>query len=142
VAHDENRRVVARFDAILNTGDVSELDEICTPDMVNHSLGPRRPPGLAGTREYLTSAGRNFRSETWRDSIVVAEHDLVVQFGVRTGHWPGGPFFGFDAPAGPYTREVAFMYRLAQGCISERWAVRDDLGFLKRLGALAAPSSA
>jgi hypothetical protein len=38
-------------------------------------------------------------------------------------------------PEGDYTREVAFMYRLEQGRIAERWAVRDDLGMMQQLGA-------
>ena len=33
---ERNKAVVAEFDAILNTHDLSCLDELCTPDMVNH----------------------------------------------------------------------------------------------------------
>jgi len=72
----------------------------------------------------------------WRQSVVVAENDLVIQYGIREGEWPGASFRGFQIPAGPYTREVAFMYRLAGGRITERWAVRDDLGMMLQLGAV------
>jgi predicted ester cyclase len=41
-------------------------------------------------------------------------------------------------PSGSYARDVAFMYRLIDGRIAERWAVRDDLGLMLQLGALAA----
>ena len=133
----DSRQVVERFDALLNTQDLDRLDELCTPDMVNHALAPGRPPGLDGTREFLASQGRrNWRADRWQELIVVAEDDLVVQYGVRAGHWPGGPFRDIPVPAGDYTREVAFMYRLRDGRISERWAVRDDLGMMLRLGAL------
>jgi predicted ester cyclase len=67
--------------------------------------------------------------------MVVAEGDHVVQYGIREGYWPGGSFRGVQIPAGDYTREVAFMYRLEGGRIAERWAVRDDLGMMQQLGA-------
>ncbi len=132
----DNRQTVERFDAILNTGDLSPLDELCTPDMVNHSLARTRPAGLEGTREFLATSGRLLRTDRWQHVVVVAENDLVVQHGVRHGHWPGGTFLGVEAPEGPYAREVVFIYRLADGRIAERWAVRDDLGMMRQLGAV------
>ena len=130
----DNKVVVERFDMLLNGGDLERLDELCTPDMVNHALAPSRPRGLAGTREFLAGAAR-FHSDGWQRLVVIAEDDYVVQHGVRGGTWPGGPFLGVDAAPGPYAREVAFIYRMAEGRIAERWAVRDDLGMLRQLGA-------
>ena len=129
-----NKIVVERFDTLVNGGDLDQLDELCTPDMVNHALAPSRPAGLAGTREFLAGAAR-FRSDGWQRLVVVAENDFVVQHGVRGGAWSGGTFLGIDAAPGPYAREVAFVYRLVGGRIAERWAVRDDLGMLRQLGA-------
>jgi predicted ester cyclase len=139
---DQNRRVVERFDALLNSQDLSQLDVLCTADMVNHALAPGRPPGLAGTREFLSSRGRSdWRSDQWQHLVVVAGGDYVVQYGTRQGHWPGGEFRGIYVPAGPYQRDVAFMYRLDDGRIAERWAVRDDLGMMQQLAALSPPSA-
>lgn len=44
-------------------------------------------------------------------------------------------FLGVQVPEGPYAREVVFIYRLVDGRIAERWAVR-DLGMMRQLGAL------
>ena len=88
----------------------------------------------ARSRGWLASI--RFHSDGWRRLVVVAEHDFVVQHGVRGGNWPGGPFLGVEAPAGAYAREVAFIYRLDDGRIAERWAVRDDLTMLRQLGAI------
>jgi predicted ester cyclase len=131
-----NKQVVARFDALFDSNDLSSLDELCWPDMVNHSLAPNRPAGLDGTRQFLQNARKTFLSDRWDRVNVVAEGDYVVQFGVRAGRWGGGPFLGVDAPAGEYSREVAFVYRLVDGRIAERWAIRDDLTMLRQLGAL------
>jgi len=135
VAH--NKAVVARFDELGNSGgDLTVLESLCTPDMVNHALAAGRRQGLEGTREFLRNAGRATHPGRWISSVVVAEGDMVVQFGPRELHWPGGSFMGFDVPPGIATRDTAFAYRLADGRIAERWAIRDDLSMLRQLGAL------
>ena len=73
---------------------------------------------------------------TVRHLQVIAENDLVVQFGVVEATWPGGTFRGVDTVGGPYKADAAFMYRLMDGRIAERWAVRDDLGMVRQLGAI------
>lgn len=134
---NRNREVVERFmELVDHGGDLSELDSLCAPDFVNHALAPGRPNGVDATREFLNSPGRHTHAGHWVDRVVVAEGDYVVEFGVRAGHWPGGSFRGIDIPAGPYKRDVAFMYRLVDGRLAERWAIRDDLGLMLQLGAI------
>lgn len=137
-----NKALVERFDNILNTGRLDQLNQLCRADMVNHALAPSRPPDLEGTREWLATEGRKFETFRWQELHVVAENDLVVQWGIRAGHWPGGAFFGFEVPPGEYQRDTAFMYRIADGRIVERWAVNDHLAMLLQLGAIADPRSA
>ena len=139
---ETNKAIVERFDAILNTRDLDQLDELCSPDMVNHALAPSRPSGLEGTRQWLQTEGLNFRSFNWKELFVVAENDLVVQFGVREHDWPGGRFRGFEVPAGHCERGTAFMYRIAGDRIVERWAVNDLLAMLLQLGAIPDPLTA
>ena len=139
VSTEDNKRVVERFDALLGQADLSALDELCTSDMVNHTLAPDRRKGLAGTREFLETQGRNqMTGQRWESMVVVAEGEFVVQFGRRAGHWHGGEFLGIPAAAGDYARDFAAMYRFVDGKIAERWAVRDDLSVLRQLGAIDA----
>ena len=135
-----NKTVVQRFDALLQTRDFDQLDELCSQDMINHALGPNRPAGLEGTRQWLETEGRNFQAFAWKELLVVAEDDLVVQFGSRAHDWPGGRFRGFDVPAGHCERGTAFVYRIANSRIIERWAVNDLLAMLLQLGAISAPT--
>ncbi|MGB8385232.1 MAG: ester cyclase [Dermatophilaceae bacterium] len=138
---DHNQRVLQRFDALLGADDLTELDDLCTPDMVNHALAPDRPAGLAGTREFLQTQGRyQMTRQHWVALVVVADGDYVVQFGRRSGEWTGNDFMGIHAPPGPYVRDFAAMYRFEDGKIAERWVVRDDLGMLKQLGAFGEAS--
>src|SRR5688500_4882563 len=54
---ERNKAVVARFDELGNgTGDLDTLDELCTPDMVNHALAASAAPGLEGSRNFLRKA--------------------------------------------------------------------------------------
>jgi len=134
---ESNKETVQRFDDLVGSSDLSQLDELCTPDMVNHALAPDRPRGLAGTREFLETDGRHkFHDVGWEELTVVAEGPHVVQFGRRGGRWPGGLFLGIETPAGPYSRDFMAAYRFADGRIAERWAIRDDLTMLRQLGAL------
>lgn len=136
---DHNKAVVKEFDDLGNgngNGDLGRLDDLCAPDMVNHALAPGAKPGIEGTRDFLRGALRDAHPACWLESHVVAEGDMVVQFGVREHDWQGGSFRGFEVPAGTYTRDTAFADRLVDGRIAERWAIRDDLAMLLQLGAL------
>jgi len=137
---ETNKTIVERFDSLLQSRDLGQLDELCSTDMVNHALAPGRPHGLEGTRQWLETEGRNFQSFPWKELRVVAEGDLVVQFVVREHDWPGGRFRGFDVPAGHCERGTAFMYRIADDRIVERWAVNDLLAMFLQLGAISAPT--
>ena len=134
---ERNRELIRHFDEAVATGDVDALDDLCTQDMVNHALAPDRPRGLDGTRQFVRTAMPSFQADGWSDSVMVAEGHYVVQFGIRAGTWRGGPFLGFEVNQGPYSRHVAFCYRIQEGKIVERWAMRDDLTMLRQLGALA-----
>src|ERR1041384_4953313 len=121
----DNKLVIDRFNAVIDGGTIDELDELCTPDLINHALVQRlRDKGLAGTKEFLrqgaasTGGRKDPHTSTWIQRWVVAEGDLVIEFGKREGNWPGGKFRGLEIPAGPYTRDVAFMYRLVDGKIA------------------------
>jgi SnoaL-like protein len=136
----ENKATVERFDRLTGACELDALDEICTSDMVNHALASHRPPGLAGTKQFLAESQGDPGKAAWRRAmmfdqrvVTVAEGDYVIQLGRRAGTWPGGCFRGIDLPGGDYEYDVAFMYRLCEGRIAERWAVRDDLEMILQL---------
>ena len=56
-----HKEILERFDALLGSDDLSRLDELCTPDMVNHALAPDRPqdspaPGSSSKRTADTAS--------------------------------------------------------------------------------------
>jgi predicted ester cyclase len=136
VETQHNKEIVKQFEEITEGGDLGRLDELCTSGMVNHALGPARPSGIEGTRAFLIEARLRSQVGRWARSVVIAENDMVVQFGVREADWARSTFRGFPTPSGHYTADAAFVYRLVDGRITERWAVRDDLAMMIQLGAL------
>jgi len=143
----ENKLTVDLFDLLTAACQTDALDEICTPDMTNHALASHRSTDLEGTKQFLRECQHDFAKAAWmrammgeQDVVTIAEAGYVVQFGKRTGTWPGGSFRGFQIPAGSYQYDVAFMYRFQNGRIAERWAVRDDLAMIQQLGGRFARS--
>ena len=131
--------VVAAFDRAGEEGDVAALDAVCHPDMVTHSFGPSMPQGIEGVRKFVARRASSGAGGRWAQVVTVAEGEYVIQFGVRVQAWPGGLFRGFDVPAGTVTRDSAFMFRVQEGLITDRWAIRDDLSMMVQLGAIQAP---
>src|SRR5688572_3236013 len=57
---ERNKAVVARLDELANgTGNIDDLDELCTPNFVNHALAAGAAPGIEGTRAFLRKAARS-----------------------------------------------------------------------------------
>ena len=146
---DHNKQTVARFDRLTATCQPDALDDICTPAMTNHALASHRQAGLEGTKQFLRECRDDPGKAAWmsammgqQEAVTIADGDYVIQFGKRTGTWPGGSFRGYDIPAGAYTYDVAFMYRFERGRIAERWAVRDDLAMIQQLGGQPARTRA
>ena len=142
---DANKQALERFDRLAEGCEAEQLDQICTPDLTNHTLGSHRPAGLEGTKEFLRECRQEPGRAAWMRTMVgqgelvmIAEGDYVIQFGKRAGTWPGGQFRGFDIPAGDYEYDVAFMYRFEDGRIAERWALRDDLAMVTQLAGTPA----
>jgi predicted ester cyclase len=136
----DNKQILELFDELARTCEPEQLDQICTPSMTNHALGSHRSPGLAGTKEFLAECRQDSGRAAWMHTmlgqqqlVTIGEGDYVIQYGTRTGSWPGGQFRGYDIPAGDYEYAVAFMYRFEAGRIAERWALRDDLAMIEQL---------
>jgi ketosteroid isomerase-like protein len=137
----ENKSVVERFGEMVDGGDPNQLEVLCARDFVNHAL-PAGRNGIEATREFLSSPGRRTHAGRWVERVTVAERDYVVEYGVRSGNWPAGSFRGFHVPAGHYERKVAFIFRLRDGRIAERWEIGDDLGLMLQLGAVIQAATA
>lgn len=129
------------FEDGLNRRDASVFEEIVAVDYVNHEAADMAL-GAHGPQDWSDVAARlsaSFPDVSWTVLRTVADGDQVwVETRMSGTH--EGAFFGI-APTGRHfaVRQV-HMLRIDDGLIREHRAVRDDLGVLVQLGAIAPPT--
>lgn len=130
---------LAVFDAI-NTGELSVLDDLVTPDFVDHGSPFPLPPGPAGYRQILTFVHHVLNIRYAIDDIFDTDDRVVVRAtatgtGVDAVH-------GTGAAGKPYQMTTVHIYRTEGTLLAEHWGVRDELGARIQLGTLPAPDFA
>jgi predicted ester cyclase len=125
------------FDEGFATGGTAVVDELCSPDLVEHQFG------LAGSGaaavEHVKAAIRDVHAAvpdlraTIEDAV---EHGDTVWARVRVRGTATGPFFG--PPSGrPVDITVVDIARIVDGRIVEHWGVPDRFALLAQTGVLA-----
>jgi hypothetical protein len=100
------------------------------PTFANHALVTGRTQGLEGTLEFLRAAQHTIFTQVGVGEVL-AEGDIVVQFGTRELTSPGGAFLGDEALAETAIRDLALPADLSMAALAIR-----DLTMLRQLGAL------
>jgi predicted ester cyclase len=124
------------FDQGFATGDDTVVDELCSPDLVEHQFG------LSGTGteavQHVKAAIRDVHgavpdiSFTIEDSV---EEGDTIWVRVRARGTATGPFFG--PPSGrPIDITVLDVARVVDGRIVEHWGVPDRFAMLAQTGVL------
>ena len=137
---EENKTVVRRFirEGVVG-GNLAVIDELCSPDCINHSAVPEARHGTEGVKRVVGFSRAAMPDQRWTNEMLVAEGDLVVIHGVREATWQADAFRGLPTPKGkPVAVELVHIFRVRDGKIVEHWAVRDDLGLMKQLGVVGA----
>jgi predicted SnoaL-like aldol condensation-catalyzing enzyme len=133
---EANKELVRRYTReVFDEGDVAAVDRYLASDFYNHVTGK------TGTDDFKQLARDVGRAAGTRNVIdfLVAEGDLVAVYMTvtRTLHEELRAFgFAFPGDGRSYTVKHVHIYRVAGNKIYEHWAVRDDIGMLRQLGAL------
>jgi predicted ester cyclase len=124
------------FEEGFATGDASVVDQVCSPDLVEHQFG------LAGTgtqaRENLKAAIRNVHQAIPDMSCTIEDHAEqgdMTWVRVRVQGTATGPFFG-PPSRNPVDITVFDQARVADGRIAEHWGVPDRFALLAQTGLL------
>lgn len=120
-------RLIERYFAAWNSGDLDAFDDLVAADYVNHSpstLNP--PPGPAGLRPIVAAMRTAFDDLHYDILRMVIDGDLVAVH-LRVTGTNTGPFFG--APPTGRRVEVAQMQfeQVRDGRIVQHWRVTEDL---------------
>ncbi len=124
------------FDEGFATGDTTVVDELCSPDLVEHQFG------LAGTGaaavQHVKDAIRDVHAAFPDVSFTIedtAENGDTIWVRVRGRGTATGPFYG--PPSGrPVDFTVVDIARVVDGRIVEHWGVPDRFAILAQTGVL------
>jgi len=124
------------FEQGFAAGDASVVDQVCSPDLVEHQFG------LAGTgaraRENLKAAIRDVHRAVPDMAYTIedcAEHGDMIWVRVRVRGTATGPLFGPPSNK-PVDITVFDQARIAGGRIAEHWGVPDRFALLAQTGLL------
>ena len=123
------------LEEIFPNADVAALNEVVHPDMVNHEAPPGVPQGLEGMTQSMRMLQAAFSDRRWEIHQAIAEGDTVVLHCTFSGRHTG-PFIGLAPTNRPFAYRQIHIVRFQDGKGIEHWGVRDDLNFLRQVGAL------
>jgi len=121
---EENKALVRRFleEAVKSNLDV--IDELLSPDFVDHSL----MPGQGSTREdfkrSIADIQEAFSTTSFTIVEQIAEGDTVVTK-YRESSVGRGEIWGLPPTGTESTHEGVYIHRLARGKIIEEWSILD-----------------
>ena len=120
-------------------GNVDVLDDLNTPDFVDHSGLPGVSPDTAGMKQFIPGLHAAF------SEVVITIEDMVAEGDRLVGRWVmrgvnTGSFNAMPATGRPVT--LMGLLRVERDCFAEVWGVADIAGMLQQLGVMPAPPSA
>jgi predicted ester cyclase len=144
---DTARNAAVRSITIIPDGQRADFDAVIAPNAINREADIEPPACRTGGPEGFYATALWLRSTfdqlTYDIHNVIAEGDLVVVDASMSGRQVGdfvlyGPDGQIDRVWAPtrrsFTVRHAHWLRIADGMVTEHWAVRDDLGQGLQLG--------
>lgn len=129
---EENKTLVRRYYEAV-AGNLAGIEEIVTPDFVDHHFPPNTPPGPAGVRKFFTQIiPASFSDLGIEIDFLLAEGDRVdchfVALFKHTGAAAG------IAPKGNQLRIPAIStFRITGGKLAEAWEIYDSGDMLRQM---------
>ena len=133
---EDNKALVRRFvDEVQSAGNTDLIDEICSPEFVNHSPPPGIPADCEGIKIVTAMFRGAFPDSHFTIEDMVAEGDkVVIRVGISATH--KGELLGIPPTENRLTLSAIELYRLAEGKIDEQWVQVDTLGMMQQLGVV------
>ncbi len=136
---EENKAIVRRFvDEVQSKGNIDAIDELCSPEFVNHSAPPGVPSNCEGVKQVTAMFRQAFPDSYFTVEDMVAEGDKVATrktfHGTHLGEFMGMPPTGQQVSIG-----LIDIVRIVDGKVVEHWSRGDDLGMMQQLGIIPTP---
>jgi steroid delta-isomerase-like uncharacterized protein len=122
-----------------NHGNLSALDTICAPDMLDHSTAaaPNQPYNLEGFKARVNGHRLGIPDLRFSITNMMIDGDLLA-FQWEMNGTNTGPYLGRPASGHPIRIVGMNMERLESGKIVEHWSYPDKLALMQQLGAIPA----
>ena len=135
----ENKAVASRYiEECWNQHNPDAVVEVVSPDYLNHAAVAEHRRGIAGARHILTWLISAFPDTRFDIEAIIADGDMVAIRGTASGTHQGGELWGMRPTGRRFAVQQVHWFRIADGRVAEHWAVRDDLGMMRQLGAVPA----
>lgn len=136
---EQNKATVRRvYDEVVNRGNMTLIEELWSPDYVNHAAAPGTPPTRDSLRAYFTALRTAFPDIHYRVDDTIAEGDKVVIRTTVTGTMKGD-FSGMAASGKSASWEEIHITKFKDGKVASHWSLVDQLKMLQQLGFAEAP---
>lgn len=133
---EENKALLRRLvDEGLHKKNLGIMDELISPNFVNHSAPAGIPPTRDGYRQYVEILLASFPDIYLDIEDLIAEGDkVVVRYTVRGTHQ--GSFMGLPPSGKQFSFTGIGIQRIVDGKFVERWEQADTLSLLQQLGVI------
>ncbi len=139
---EANKIIVRRMiEKVHNHGEVDAIDELCTPDMVNHTPMPGVPNTNDGVKQFFTSMHAAFPDLCFTIHDQIAEGEKVFTRMTFEGTH-NGEFMGIPATGRQVSIDVIDTFRLQGGRITDHWGMADQLSMMQQMGIVSPPGQA
>jgi steroid delta-isomerase-like uncharacterized protein len=127
---------------VMNQGKVEVIDEIVSPDMIEHDPPP--PPfkgDIEGFKAFVRAFRQAFPDLHYRVDVHEASGDIVTTVATGSGTMQGD-FAGMPASGKHAEWREVHVSRVRDGKIVEHWGAVDQAGMLTQLGFMPEPAGA
>jgi steroid delta-isomerase-like uncharacterized protein len=133
---EENEAVVRRMiEEVWNDHDFTNFEEVVAENHFDHMAVPEHQRGVAGERHVMEWLLSVFPDHHFDIEDAAADGDTVAVRGTCSATHKG-ELWGIPPTGERFAVQQSHWFRVSGGKVAEHWAVRDDLGLLKQLGAL------
>ena len=131
---EQNKALARRFyDEVMNKKNLGAIDELGSPEFVDHSNKPGQAPGLKGAKDNIAMFLKAFPDIKMNVEEIIAEGDIVVARVSGAGTHKGD-FFGTPATGKRVSFHGIDMMRYKGGKVVEVWHYGDDAAVMAQLG--------
>jgi steroid delta-isomerase-like uncharacterized protein len=137
IVEDQNKQIIQTyFNEVWNKGNVHVLDELLSPDYINHTPSTPNPPrGAIGLKPIVIAIRKGFPDLHFEIKEIISTPERVVARVVMTGTHTD-TLFSIPPTGKHITVNQINIERIENGKIVEHWRVTDELTMMKQLGVV------